>query len=219
MSKKGIEDLINEIEIFVDSCKFQPLSSTKIVVPKEELMSMLKELRMKMPSEIERCQKIMRNKDAILSDAKVQAEQIISDASLEAGSLVNEHEIAQLAQIRAQEILAQTDVDASNILGQANADAENIRMGAMQYTQETLLSVENLLHETLVEETNKYNSLLDVLQGSYQEVSANRVEIENSMNEALGYTATQTNEDGYSYDQSEYNLEAASASEDMDLDD
>ena len=32
-----IEQIIEEIEEFVDSCKFQPLSSTKIVVNKEEL--------------------------------------------------------------------------------------------------------------------------------------------------------------------------------------
>ena len=32
-----IEQIIEEIEEFIDSCKFQPLSSTKIVVNKEEL--------------------------------------------------------------------------------------------------------------------------------------------------------------------------------------
>ena len=32
-----IEQIIEEIEEFVDSCKFQPLSSTKIVVNKEEM--------------------------------------------------------------------------------------------------------------------------------------------------------------------------------------
>ena len=32
-----IEQIIEEIEEYVDSCKFQPLSSTKIVVNKEEL--------------------------------------------------------------------------------------------------------------------------------------------------------------------------------------
>ena len=42
-----IEQIIEEIEEYVDSCKFQPLSSTKIVVNKEELEEMLRELRMK----------------------------------------------------------------------------------------------------------------------------------------------------------------------------
>ena len=32
-----IEQIIEEIEEFVESCKYQPLSTTKIVVNKEEL--------------------------------------------------------------------------------------------------------------------------------------------------------------------------------------
>ena len=40
-----IEQLINEIEEYIDSCKFQPLSTTKIIVNKEELDELLVELR------------------------------------------------------------------------------------------------------------------------------------------------------------------------------
>ena len=36
-----IEQLIGEIEEYIDSCKFQPLSSTKILVNKEELEELL----------------------------------------------------------------------------------------------------------------------------------------------------------------------------------
>ena len=32
-----IEQLIDEIEEYIDSCKYQPLSNTKIIVNKEEL--------------------------------------------------------------------------------------------------------------------------------------------------------------------------------------
>ena len=46
-----IEQIIEEIEEYVDSCKFQPLSSTKIVVNKEELEELLRELRMKTPED------------------------------------------------------------------------------------------------------------------------------------------------------------------------
>ena len=75
-----IEQIIEEIEEYVDSCKFQPLSSTKIVVNKEELEELLRELRMKTPDEIKRYQKIISNKDAILADAQSKADAIIADA-------------------------------------------------------------------------------------------------------------------------------------------
>ena len=62
MGKKGVEEMIEDIEEFVNSCKFQPLSNNKITVPKDELERMLNELKLNLPSEIERCKKIMRNK-------------------------------------------------------------------------------------------------------------------------------------------------------------
>ena len=69
-----IEQIIQEIEEYVDSCKFQPLSTTKIVVNKEEIEEYLRELRLKTPDEIKRYQKIISNKDAILEDAQAKAD-------------------------------------------------------------------------------------------------------------------------------------------------
>ena len=53
-----IEQIIEEIEEYVESCKYQPLSTTKIVVNKEELEELLRELRLKTPDEIKRYQKM-----------------------------------------------------------------------------------------------------------------------------------------------------------------
>ena len=64
-----IEQIIDEIDEFIESCKFQPLSATKIIVNKEEIEELLRELRLKTPDEIKRYQKIISNKDAILEDA------------------------------------------------------------------------------------------------------------------------------------------------------
>ena len=64
-----MEQIIEEIEEYIDNCKYQPLSSTKIVVNKDELEELLTELKMKTPEEIKRYQKIISNKEAILADA------------------------------------------------------------------------------------------------------------------------------------------------------
>jgi hypothetical protein len=39
-----IEQLIDEIEEYIDNCKYQPLSSTKIIVNEEEIDELLREL-------------------------------------------------------------------------------------------------------------------------------------------------------------------------------
>ena len=90
MSSSRIEQIIEEIEEYVEGCRYQPLSTTKIVVNKEELQELLRELRLKTPDEIKRYQKIIGNKDAILADAQEKADGIIADANAEAQRLISE---------------------------------------------------------------------------------------------------------------------------------
>ena len=86
-----IEQIIEEIEEFVESCKYQPLSTTKIVVNKEELEELLRELRLKTPDEIKRYQKIISNKDAILADAQAKADSLIAEAQAKTKEMVRQH--------------------------------------------------------------------------------------------------------------------------------
>ena len=83
-----IEQLIDEIETYIDNCKYQPFSNTKIIVDKEEIDELLRELRMKTPDEIKRYQKIISNKEAILNDARAKAEALINDATIHTNELI-----------------------------------------------------------------------------------------------------------------------------------
>ena len=47
-----IEQIITEIEDYIDSCKFQPLSNTKILVNKEEIEELLVELRQRLADDL-----------------------------------------------------------------------------------------------------------------------------------------------------------------------
>ena len=83
-----IEQLIDEIEEYIDGCKYQPLSNTKIIVNKEEIDELLRELRMKTPDEIKRYQKIISNKEAILNDARAKAEALVNEATIHTNELI-----------------------------------------------------------------------------------------------------------------------------------
>ena len=63
-----IEQIIEEIEEYIDSCKFQPLSTTKIIVNKDQMDELLRELRMKTPDEIKRYQKIPTDRHSRCGD-------------------------------------------------------------------------------------------------------------------------------------------------------
>ena len=67
----SIEQIINEIEDYIDSCKFSPLSTTKIMVNKDELEELLEELKMKTPGEIKKYQRMLANKNGILEGLSI----------------------------------------------------------------------------------------------------------------------------------------------------
>ena len=110
-----IEQIIEEIEEYIDSCKFQPLSTSKIIVNKDQMDEMLRELRMKTPDEIKRYQKIIANKDAILADAQAKADSMIEEAQIHTNELVSEHEIMQQAYAQANEIVTAATEQAQQI--------------------------------------------------------------------------------------------------------
>ena len=118
-----IEQIIEEIEEYIDSCKFQPLSTTKIIVNKDQMDELLRELRMKTPDEIKRYQKIIANKDAILADAQAKADSMIEEAQIQTNELVSEHEIMQQAYAQANEVVTAATEQAQEILDNATRDA------------------------------------------------------------------------------------------------
>jgi cell division septum initiation protein DivIVA len=181
-----IEQIIEEIEEFVDSCKYQPLSSTKIVVNKEELEEMLRELRMKTPDEIKRYQKIISNKDAILDDAQSKADAIIKDAQAQAEKIVAESEVMQIALQQSNQLIEQTNLQAQEILDKATEDANNIRLSAIQYTDEMLENMEKIMSQTIETAGAKYSNFINSIQSCYDIVSKNRSEL-NPQTEPAGY--------------------------------
>ena len=156
-----IEQIIEEIEEYIDKdCKFQPLSSTKIIVNKEHLDELLRELRMKTPDEIKKA-------DAMIEEAQVQTTELVS-----------EHEIMQQAYAQANEIVTQATAQAQEIIDNATMDANEIRMGAIQYTDDLLANAESIIGHTLDSYTTKYDGLINSLQECYDVVRTNRAELE-----------------------------------------
>ena len=172
-----IEQLISDIESYIDTCKYYPLSNVKIIVNKEQLEDMLTELRLKTPDEVKKYQKILSNKDAILADAKEQADAIINAAQVQTEELINEHEIMQRAYAQANELIEQATAQAQEIVDNATSDANAIRMGAIQYTDDLLSNAENIIGHTLDSYSTKYDGLINSLQECYDVVRSNRAEL------------------------------------------
>ena len=144
-----IEQLISDIESYIDTCKYYPLSNVKIIVNKEQLEDMLTELRLKTPDEVKKYQKILSNKDAILADAKEQADALIEQATAQAQA----------------------------ILDNATEEANSIRYGAMQYTDDMLAKLQYIIEHSIKDNKEKYDSLLSGLENVLSVVNNNRNEL------------------------------------------
>lgn len=187
-----IEQIIEEIEEYVESCKYQPLSTTKIVVNKEELEELLRELRMKTPDEIKRYQKIISNKDAILADAQAKADAVIAETKTQVQDMVKESEVMQQAYAQAKEIVNSANQQAQAIIDSATADANNLRLSAISYTDEMMANLEQLIHGTMENANARYNELAQTynafaqsLQSAADVVSENRSELAPQLNNPI----------------------------------
>ena len=172
-----IEQLIEEIEDFIDGCRPLPLSNTKIIVNKDQFLELITELKLRTPDEIKKYQSIIRNRDEILAKAQADATKLLQDAKTQTNELVNESEVVQQAYLRANEILQMATQQAQEIVDAATMDANNIRMGAIQYTDDILADTQNIIADTLESAAMKYDSFQKLLVATYEQIRENRSEL------------------------------------------
>ncbi len=172
-----IEEIITELEQYIENCKYQPLSNSKILVNRDEIEELLADLRTQTPEEIKKYQKIVANKDAILNDAQQKANDILSNAQIHAQEMISEHEIMVQANAQANEVITLASSQAQEILDKASEDADNIRTAAIEYTDSLLENLSNIISHTLGTSRERYESLNGSLQECLDVVNRNRSEL------------------------------------------
>ncbi len=180
-----IEQLIDELEEYIESCKPKFMSNSEIIVNKDEIDELLRELRMKTPDEIKRYQKIISNKEAILNDARTKAQALIDEASSKSQALIDqttaqttallsEHAVMQQAHAQADQVITLAVQQAQEILDKATIEANELRMQAAQYTEDRLAELEAVIVSAIQASSANYETLLGSL-GQYRDViQANR---------------------------------------------
>ncbi len=209
MSTKRIEQLIDEIMEFVESCKASAFSSSKVIVPKEELFDLLDELRLKVPEEIKRCQKMIANRDAIIADAEDKASAIEQAARAQAQMLVNDNEITQQAYYQANEMVRQATEHAEMLVSQAQEEAYQIRQGALGYTNEMLGRVEQVLASSYEITRNRSEAMLESMRQNLETVVANRRELNgeiqpDEMAQPVSVQSSPESEDDFEFDENTF---------------
>lgn len=201
MSSK-IEQVISEIEDFIADCKYQTFSNTNIIVDKEKMDELLRDLRMRTPDEIKRYQKIISNKEAILQDAREKADAMLSMAQAETDRMVDENEIMQQAYAQAGEVVKQASEQAQHIVDMATVEANNIKQSAMEYTFGQLSTLQGIIEHSIGTAEAKYGDLITRLRECEAIISQNRsqlypqVELDNEIAALEGYPTASSMNDG-----------------------
>ena len=182
MAANKIEQLIDDIYEYVESCKASTFAPNKVTVNKEELYDLLDDLKERTPDEIKRYQKIIANRDAIIADAEDKAEKIIEEAKAKAKQLVSEHEIMQQAYNRVNEMVKDASKDADEMLAKAKFESNQLTTGALSYANNVMYDMEKILSEAYESTRERAENLINTLKDNYEAVAENRLQIYNQLN-------------------------------------
>ena len=152
--------LVDRLEEIIKDNRRLPFSSLRLV-DERRLWPLLDQMRISIPDEVRRAERIIREKDRTIAQAHEEAERIVALARSEAAQLTAEHIIAQAAETRA-----------AAIRERAEREVENIRAGADDYAFDVLCRLEQELRRALTVIENGIRSLQAEREGSENEPPA-----------------------------------------------
>ena len=139
-----IEQIIGEIEEYVDSCKFQPLSTTKIVVNNAQTKA-----------------------DALIADAQARAQELVTQHEIMQKAYAQANDTINAANKQAQEILDSATQDANSIRLSAITYTDDM-MANIGSVLNTTLEDAGVKYKTFID---SLQSCLDVVNHNRQELA------------------------------------------------
>ena len=129
--------LLETLEDILENSKNLPFTN-KGLVDKEEMLELIKEIRIKLPDELKQAKWVKEERQRILVEAQKEADGIVKEAENRIISMIDEHEITR----KAYEQKAQ-------IIETANEMSREISKGTKDYADNILEKVEGVLQDAL----------------------------------------------------------------------
>ena len=96
--------LLETLEEMLESSKAIPFSN-KGIIDKEEMLEVIKEIRLKLPDELKQAKWVKEERQRILVEAQKEADDIVKEAENRIISMIDEHEITRKAYEQKAEII------------------------------------------------------------------------------------------------------------------
>lgn len=97
-------ELLDDLTAYIENSSNLPLSN-KGVIDKVEVIETLKEIKSKIPEELNKAKWVLKERERIIKEAKQEAENILGNSEKQLMRLIDEHEITKSAKNKAQETL------------------------------------------------------------------------------------------------------------------
>ena len=125
------------LEEIAENGKSVPFTN-KTMVDRDEILDLIKEIRIKLPEELKQAKWVKEERTRILIEAQKEADDIVKEAENRIIAMIDEHEITKKAYAQKAEIIET-----------ANEMAREIANGTKDHADELLAKVELILGETL----------------------------------------------------------------------
>ncbi|HHY11948.1 MAG TPA: ATPase [Firmicutes bacterium] len=130
-------NLLDRLDTYLQECSRLPLVG-KIIVDEDEVFDLIDTLQAAVPQEFERASWVLKEREQILQEARKEAQEMIRDAQGQIAARASEHVIAREARVQAEQLVSQ-----------AQSVAGEIHLGAREYADDLMKTVEELLSEML----------------------------------------------------------------------
>ena len=129
--------LLETLEDLIERSRNLPFSD-KGIISKDEVLDIIKEIRLKLPEDIKQSKWIREERQRILEEAGKEADEIVKEAENRIIAMIDEHEITKKAYEQKAEIIET-----------ANEMSREISRGTMEYADNVLSDLEGALESAL----------------------------------------------------------------------
>ena len=134
--------LLETLEECIERAKKVPFTQ-KVMVDTDEILDIVKEIRLKLPDELKQAKWVKEERGRILVEAKKEADGIVKEAENRIISMIDEHEITRKAYEQKAQIIETANEMSREISKGTKEYADNILEKVQAALQDALATVEN----------------------------------------------------------------------------
>ena len=159
----NIIQLLEFLEEVVDKAPKMPMTG-KVMLDKKEINEILDEIRIHLPDQIRKAQRIMEEKDRIIDEADKAKEILLENIRIECENIRLSSIEAMKSNVENHDIVKDARAKSEEILALAQKDAKEIRIGSREYSTAILMELDKQI------EIKKFE-LITSMQNSFENVA------------------------------------------------